>query len=136
MKRVLWLLGYLWMAPLALAGFFVLFAFELRGVVEWSRFEGPVYLVRVGGRFAAWLASRGWYGHTVGPFVFLWVDADQQEIAHEKRHVRQQMVLGVFHVLIYAASYLWGLLRYRNAHDAYHHCVLERDARRSAGQEE
>jgi hypothetical protein len=135
--RLLWLLGYLWMAPLFLAGFAVLFWFELWGRVTWSRFAGPAYLVRVDGKFAEWMFGRDWYGHTLGPVCFFWAhDPDQQETTHEGRHVWQQMVFGVFDVLIYVIGWLIGFVRTGSTFEAYRQTWLERDARRVAGEPE
>lgn len=137
--RLLWLLGYCWSALTVVPGLFLLAAAYAFGWVESTEWRGPALIVRMHGPWADWMQtpnSRGFtfYGHTVGLCVFGYRPLGEQEATHEIRHVWQQMVLGPFHLLIYGISMVAGMAWHRSAFLAYRDCILERDARRVAGE--
>ncbi len=75
-----------------------------------------------------------YFAHTIGLAVFAYRDLDEKPRRHEIHHVWQQMILGPFDLVIYAVSIAIGLIRYGSWFPAYRNCVLERDARRAAGE--
>lgn len=126
------LLGYLWSAVTVVPGLLLLLLAKLFGAVEYGYWKGPAYFIRLQCRFSDWQARRNWYGTTIGFVVFLYMDTEPELDLHEQRHVYQQMWFGPFHPLIYALSFLYGLVRYRSFYKAYFECVWERDARRAS----
>jgi hypothetical protein len=145
--KLRYLLGYLWSALTVLPGLLLLALAKATGCVGYTFWSGPAFVVNLRGRFATWMATPNevgnyWYGHTVGFVVFLYPrredcsnDVFRQHIEHERRHVAQQLVFGPLHPLVYALSFLWGLIRYQDAYEGYRRCIWERDARKAAGEE-
>ncbi len=138
---LLYLLGYVWSGLTTIPGLLLFLLAKMLGMVTSTTTYGPAIVVRLRGRWADWMQTPNkngytFYGHTVGPFVFLYRFVDEKELEHESRHVWQQMVLGPVNLVVYPVSWLWGLARTRSFFLAYRQVWQERDARRAAGQGE
>jgi len=132
-------LGYVWAAPLTLAGLLYVAAFT---AVGWCRYTG-----RWGDAWV-WNTVHGqaprilesiwlhWSGHTMGNVVLLKLDARSERgsivLRHELEHVRQCMVLGPLQPVLYCLAWL-SLSFCRHGHPHYDN-PFEVDARRAAGQ--
>lgn len=139
---LIYALGYAWSALTTIPGLVLaLLCAALRWIVDIDC-RGPAMLVYLRGPWAARMQRPNaegftFYGHTVGPFVFLYDPAaTDKQITHECRHVTQQMVLGPINLLVYGLSWLIGLVKTRSTFWAYRQVWQERDARRFAGQGE
>lgn len=142
------LLGVLWALPTVVGTLAFLLCKAFGWAVAVER-RGPALIIHLTGPWARWMQTENaagvtWYGHTTGPFVFMyeprpweWPEllAHDQKIVHEVRHVWQQIFLGPLYIPVYAATWLWGFIRTRSAYQAYRQVWQERDARRTAGEE-
>lgn len=141
------ILGHLWMVPNTLVG---LLLASFCGFLFRSG-DALVFATKPNSFLTRWMRGGGFFGLvkatvggvTIGAVIIVRDDVweqwkDQQEhlkwlqfIAHEKRHVWQQMVGGIFQPLAYvvgaAVAAACGL-------DPYRDCFLERDARQAAGE--
>ncbi len=69
-------------------------------------------------------------GGFYGAFVFVHSATPEASLLrHELRHFRQACALGPLWPVLYGLHFLFGLLRFRNAEQAYLNVFLERDAR-------
>lgn len=136
--KYLWrTLGFLWMIPNTAVGYVI---FYLLNLIMWIEpievdWRGLGLPLRVTGPIARWMQRRNWYAHTVGFFMFFYVEPTERQLAHEETHVVQQMLLGVFQPILYAVFFVVGLVRYRNLFLAYDQNPFERAARRKAGED-
>lgn len=135
MRYLIWSLGYLWSALTVIPGFLVYLLFRKFGWTEPSLWWGPTLLVYVPkGSVSAYFWRHGFYATTLGAVCFFWDPPSMEGMKHERRHVYQQLVLGPFQPLIYGISFLIGLIKYGSFWAAYRNNVLEKDARRVAGE--
>ncbi len=132
-------LGFIWAAPLTLAGLVYVAVFAAAGWYKSLGWHGDAAVWQfVPDKSPSWLASmwQRWAGQTIGNVVVIKhnVDTDRGRIVlrHEQEHVRQYMTLGIFMPIIYALAWL-GLKLSRYSHPYYDN-PFEIDARRSAGQ--
>lgn len=139
--RVRLVLGILWASPMTLVG--LVYVFLCWGM-GWYRYVGwrqPAWVwCHSGVPMPRWLHGlwHGWDGHSIGSLVVL-RDAPEpgtraeRMLAHELEHARQQMVLGVFAVVLYILFNL--AIRAIGEHvHPYWDSPLEIAARRKAGQ--
>lgn len=130
------ILAGFWSLPVALIAFLVagiLFAFRQVHNFGWK--EGAWDLLA---REGSWLASYRdtWGGFSLGWVVFYITLADAKNPTtrtHERAHLRQQLILGVFHWVFYATFTVVVWLACRSLH-AYAANPFELDARRKAGE--
>lgn len=143
------ILGMLWASPITLP-VFLLYILPL-WVLRLYRYDGWddvawvwTFDVRAA-RKRGWLARflerrwRRWNGGALGNIIIL-KNKPQRSSAglrrtriHEKEHVYQVMVLGIFQPVIYAINYIVGRWALDNT-DGYYDNIFEIDARRKAGQ--
>lgn len=139
------ILGHLWMLPNTLVGLFC----AIGSTFEGRDGDALVFTTAPGGRMTRWMLGGGFFGLvkltiagvTVGAVVINRCDVRDaysatpwwaQHMRHEKRHVWQQMVGGVFQPVAYVIGV--GIAAARGL-DPYRDCFLEQDARRAAGLE-
>lgn len=135
-KRVL---GFIWAAPVTLAGLAYVTLFSSLGWYKRLGTRGDALVWQLQADSSpTWLNTRWrrWVGHTVGNVVVVKhnVDTDRGRVTlrHEQEHVRQFMKLGLFMPVLYGLAYL-GLMTCRHAHPYYDN-PFEIDARRASGQ--
>lgn len=135
-KRVL---GFLWAAPVTVAGLAYVALFQALGWYSSLGRHGDAWAWRLNPDSApAWLnkAWVRWGGHCIGNVVVLKYGPDTDRgrvtLRHEQEHVRQCMALGIFQPILYGLAYL-GLLACKHAHPYYDN-PFEIDARRASGQ--
>jgi hypothetical protein len=136
--RALRALGYLWSLPYGLVGLLALGVFLALGWVENVRWKAGAFEVLARGPFADWMGREQvrrepagvrlfhWAAFTVGWTILLWrPPVSASTLPHEHRHVDQALVLGIFMPLVWGVSVLA---------QGYRRSLLERDARRAAGE--
>lgn len=134
MNKFLKILGYVWMSPLIwvvaqIVALLMLFRqIEFKNKTEW----GFVFKAKVGSFFVRKLMQR-WRGFGYACFIILRHDVvnNKKVLYHEERHVKQQMLFGVFMPVIYVAHSLY-LLIFCKPRSPYYDNVFEKDARRAA----
>lgn len=131
-------LGYCWASPVTFLGSAYALAFEMLGWYKWcgvtedalvwstSEAEMPQWLLKM------W---NSWAGHAIGNVIVLGetYTQDRTILSHEMTHVRQYMMLGIFHPMFYLLSYLGIKIGCSDAHP-YFDNPFEIDARRRSGQ--
>ncbi len=149
MKKLLYLLGFLWLLPMTMLiwTFYILpLLWKDLKFVGWADFLIPHFQVK---SKKSWYARmwRDWWGWS-GPCVIITADISedlqgwsltlikeiiQTTVKHELRHCKQQFVFGPLHYPLYFLSsvYLW---LFRKDKHAYIDNPFEKDARKSAGQ--
>jgi len=141
--RILFLiLGNAWMLPntlisaIYLAVFWALGWVRALGLSEWA-----VVLTSVQGSWLARRGMRGWNGWASGVFVVVRYDkeglvgeVEGRTLAHEERHVQQQMMLGVLQPILYILTSVLVWCCFRLMH-SYYDNGFETDARLYAGQQ-
>jgi hypothetical protein len=110
--------------------------FYLLGWVRYEKTTGwAIVLKAVEGKRLAMVSMRGWTGWASGVFIVMRYDCidSHTTLVHEERHVKQQMVFGIFQPITYflISVFIWLFLRTKHS---YYDNPYERDARRAAGQ--
>jgi hypothetical protein len=143
MKKILLLLGWLWVLPVnILAWVFWFFPQYLRGVFKKIRFHSNGVIawdVDNSSKFFKGLKEKHWWGFVIGSNI-VFVDCDMaapkdaQKLKHEVAHVYQNYRFGMFFYPLYILMtvYLW--LFKKNKH-SYLDNPFERQARKEAGQQ-
>lgn len=139
MKRwIALILGNVWALPNTVFSAFYLFAMFVAGQIGFGRFTdwAIALTVKPGSFVHRKMESGGWAGWSSGVFIILRNDYsnNQRTIAHEERHVLQQMVFGVFQPIVYFLASIFIFAFMSNRH-SYYDNPFERDARKAAGQQ-
>lgn len=137
-------LFFTWMLPLNLVGGLLFLIAKVLGQVQKTTGgvpQGFQVQLRVGGWLAGKMRAptpdgRVLAANTIGAFIFFYVDAaqDLQLVVHESRHIEQQLYFGPLHWVIYAVSFVYGLVKYKDRYKAYRNVIWEKDARKAAGE--
>lgn len=127
MKRIVFILGYLWALPTTLVGLLLAFG---GGCWPIAFRHGAIWF-RVASR-GPWLlwAEQGFRAITFGGVVIVSDDGDLESsslVAHELRHFWQARILGPLFLPVYLAA--WLSLVFRGRRDSYSANFLEVDAR-------
>lgn len=137
MKWLFLVLGNIWMLPTSLVSALYVGVMWAFGQFEWGYTTGwaLVLLVPKGSRLFNHMSKSGWAGWSSGPFILLREDHETSAISitHEERHVKQQLLFGVFQPILYIFSSVWIWLFKKQLH-SYYDNPFEVDARRAAGQ--
>lgn len=135
MNLLLKTVGHLWMLPNTIISGAYILPLCLIGQIRFNRFALSGVECRT--VKAGWLDDSlrvgDWLGWTSGCFVILRHDAGGRTLPHEERHVRQQMVFGLFAPILYFFASLFIFLFLKDLH-SYYDNPFEVDARRFAGQ--
>lgn len=135
---VLCVLGYLWSLPVTIVGLLYAALFWALRWYTWQGMHDGAFVWSFNEQRAPWLLKwlwSGWGGHTVGAVIVLCSAPAEVPVIlrHEREHMHQTFVLGVFQPIMYGLNLLM-LACLRNV-KIYHDHPLELDARRAAGQE-
>jgi hypothetical protein len=136
------ILGWFWAAPVTLVGLVYALTFWALGWHKWYGLSDDALVWTVNLNKAPvrlLLMWSGWGGHTIGNVVIVKYSPldgprQAQTLLHEQQHVRQGMILGVFHPVMYGLIWLSIKLACKNSHP-YYDSSFEVDARRGAGQD-
>jgi hypothetical protein len=147
MKKFILVLGVLWALPVTIIPF--LFYILPLWIFRKYRFDGWdenafIWIIDAESLGTTWFdtmlktAWAGWAGSTVGNIIVMKGrktkdDWYKQALIHEKEHVHQIMVLGIFQPILYVLCYLVGRFVLRNT-NGYYDNIFEIDARRRTGQ--
>jgi len=141
MKKVLSILGHLWMFPnTLLISLLVIPLSMLRQISYYGRSEnGIIFEIKPKGWAGKLLTRFDKVGISLGHFIGIREDflGVRVLVFHEDRHVQQQMLFGIFHLPAYVLCHgiLWVYAKVTNKTDfsAYRSNPFEVDARRYAG---
>ena len=131
-------LGYVWASPVTLLGLSYALTFELMGWYRWhGTIEDALIWSTDESEMPKWLVKlwSSWAGHAIGNVVIAGetYTSDPNVLIHEMTHVRQYMMLGIFHPILYSLSYIAIKFGCVDAHP-YFDNPFEIDARRQSGQ--
>lgn len=123
-------LGRIWIAPNNLIATIYIGLFWLLGWVRFERASGVAVVFRaVKGKWLADKYMRKWSGWAYGVYIVSRRVDDRRHIAHELRHVEQQMVFGIFFLPAYLLAGLWALI---TTGQFYYQNPFEINARKAA----
>jgi hypothetical protein len=137
---ILYHLGFLWVLPVSIIFWVIFGLLYILGqidVVMWSRDLMLIWDVKNGGWLdRKFLTGKGWLGFAAGCNILV-ADTDgerwQRTIKHERRHVLQQYLFGIFFIILYILESVRIYLMCPNLH-SYYDNRFEIDARKAAGQ--
>lgn len=125
MTKLLKLLGYIWALPLSLIGIALFLVYKPKSV-KWS--DGALDCV-IG---VPNLIGGPWVGAQTHGWVIFYKDeynATRKDLRiHERVHVRDALIGGIFFSLAYVAVFLYELVRLRDWRKAYRNNWFERRA--------
>lgn len=134
MKKLLIVLGQIWLSPITLLGFLL----ALVGGVTFREFDRNLgvfhYYVDSQGLIDLFLTKGRFAGFTVGSVVFFRTEPltrSESLVAHEHQHVRQGMVFGPFWTLVYCIA---SVISYCQGTGLYQGNWFEVNARQVAGE--
>jgi len=138
MRWLLLILGNIWMIVNTLISALYIGAMWAFGQFKWGRFTGWAILLVVpkGCHTFNYMSKGNWAGWSSGPFILIkeGYEVVVQTVTHEERHVKQQLLFGVFQPILYILSSVWIWLFCKSLH-SYYDNPFEVDARRAAGQQ-
>jgi hypothetical protein len=133
MKYLLCMVGHLWMLPNTIASALYLCAFRLLGWVEYKGTTDVAILLTV--PQGTWLDRKvlkgRWGGWAAGAFIVVrepYINSITLQL-HEERHIKQQMIFGIFQPVLYLLS---GLAMVIVGKHFYRDNPFEVDARKAA----
>lgn len=135
-------LGMVWAWPMCLAAWVFTLILILTDQVD-HIFPGPylTYVVDLknDARFCRrQMLAKGWAGYALGNAVYVvdvGFDRWERTVKHERAHVFQQYVFGVFWLPLYFLASIFIFLFVRRLH-SYYDNPFERHARKAAGQQQ
>lgn len=129
------LLGFLWCFPISLLGFIVFglfYVFRQFQQVHWLSDPALVWVVR--DKSCLDRLMKTWFGFSMGcHIVCIKMDLESCNMIHERTHVKQNYIFGVFFFLLYILDSIYIYLTDFSKHP-YIDNYFERWARMEAGQ--
>lgn len=138
MKKLLYILGFLWCLPVSFLGWIFLGILALFDQIEDVEFLPNLSFVWEAKEGSWWdKKGIGWYGWVLGNNIILYQDFDNdrknRSFIHETEHVVQNYIWGIFFYPVYylASCYIWLFLKSKHS---YLDNPFEIQARIAAGQ--
>lgn len=147
-EKIRLIVGIIWASPVTLIAFIFyvmpLWMLTKYEYVGWDEVAW-VFSFNPANQRDSWLTRflrkkwQRWAGATLGSLIVIKDDPSMKKssrnrtMIHEKEHVRQIMVLGVFQPIFYVSIYLIGRFVLRNV-NGYYDNIFEIDARRRASE--
>lgn len=138
-KRLFLIIGFIWVLPLSVLVWFCLGLLKLFGQIDNVVFDESdysfIWLLKEDS-FVQKLA-QGWFGCTLGSNLILVEDTYDigigSKFKHEKIHLKQYYIFGVFFLIVYIVNSAWLYLFNKDKH-CYYDNFLEIWARKESGQ--
>ena len=131
------ILGQLWLSPVSLIGFLTGLVLQIFGQVKLIEFKENAFDWEIVG--CSWLEHdrRNWTATTIGNSIFYHKKFinNKKTRNHEKRHVQQGMVFGIFFIPVYIV-FSWIIKFFYKKLSPYRDNPFEKDARDYADRKE
>jgi len=139
LKQLFVTIGFIWVLPLSILAWICLYLLKIMGqvnnvVVDQSDCSF-IWLIQENSFLHK--ISKGWFGCTLGNNLVLVEDTYEigkgSKFLHEKIHLKQYYIFGVFFLLVYICNSAWLYCFNKDKH-CYYDNFLEVWARKEAGQ--